>query len=555
VLAGSCSEPLSHLEVLVIDCQATAAAPHGHLLEIGWARAGATTRNASARLVVLPNGQRIPPAVARLTGISERMVQDGVAADVAWLEVASEAATLARQPAPTVIHFARFEQPFLRALAGGEPPLDIVCTHDIARRLLPDLPRCGVRAVAGYFGRGVGTLRRSADHVAATAFVWRELVRLLEDEGISTWSALQQWLALGRATRRKRRVWPMPRAVRLSVPDAPGIYRMLRTSGDVLYVGKAASLRHRVNSHFRKQNGMHERTLEMLSQARGISFDVTPTALEAALVEPDEIKQHRPPYNIALTIGDRALWFAPPDLSARSAHPSPRCPLGPFPSAGMLDEFGALAGADRRALGSGRWRPDAATFDEGYARLCATHAELAGLKACTTTARQDLGAHERLLRLGTRLWREGRRDHDVDADEETRAITTWTPELVQRSLEWLSLRAALARRRAIWLTRLVDASVVWAEPGSAGARLIVVENGEVLLRDNVEADAPPPIPPGCARPISARREVFTVARFDRLRVLSTELKRLAGAGAPVALRLGPGPPLADTRLASVLWWV
>jgi len=330
---------------------------------------------------------------------------------------------------------------------------------------------------------------------------------------------------------------------------------MLRTSGDVLYVGKAASLRHRVNSHFRKQNGMHERTLEMLSQARGISFDVTPSALEAALVEPDEIKQHRPPYNIALTIGDRALWFAPPNLSARSAHPSPRCPLGPFPSAGMLDEFGALAGADRRALGSGRWRPDAATFEAGYARLCASHAELAGLKACTTTARHDLGAHEKFLRLGTRLWKEGRRDHDVDADEETRAITTWTPELVQRSLEWLSLRAALARRRAIWLTRLVDASVVWAEPGSAGARLIVVENGEVLLRDNVEANAPPPIPPGCARPISARREVFTVARFDRLRVLSTELKRLAAAGAPVAVRLGPGPPLADTRLASVLWWV
>src|SRR5262249_39591060 len=155
----------------------------------------------------------------------------------------------------------------------------------IARRLLPDLPRRGVRALSGYFGRGVGVLRRSADHVEATAFVWRELLRLLQGEGISTWSALQEWLAITPATRqRRRRVWPMPRDVRLSVPDAPGIYRMLRTSGDVLYVGKAASLRHRVNSYFRKQNGVHERTLEMLSQARGISFDVTPTALEAALV-------------------------------------------------------------------------------------------------------------------------------------------------------------------------------------------------------------------------------------------------------------------------------
>jgi DNA polymerase-3 subunit epsilon len=540
-------ESLSQLEVLVIDCQATAAAPRGHLLEIGWARAGTTTTDAHVRLIALPDGERIPPAVARLTGISERMAEDGVDPQVAWRELANEAATLARQPAPTVIHFARFEQPFLRALAGGTPALDIVCTHDIARRLLPDLPRRGVRALTGYFGRAVGPLRRSGDHVAATAFVWRELVGLLEDNGISTWSELQEWLASTSERRqRRRRLWPMPRDLRLSMPDAPGIYRMLRTSGDVLYVGKAASLRHRVNSYFRKQNGIHERTLEMLSQARGISFEVTPSALEAALVESDEIKRHRPPYNLALTVEDRALWFAPPDLSARSARPSPQCPVGPFPSAATLDEFSELAAADRRALGSARWAPDAATFEAGYARLCAAHPEL---------SRPDLGAHERLLRLGTRLWRDGRRDHDVEADEETRRIAAWTPELVQLSLEWLALRGALARRRAIWLTRLVDVSVRWTEPGTAGARLIVIENGDVVVEADVEPGATPPLPLGHARPVAARREAFTLERFDRLRVLSTELKRLAAVGAPVALRLGAAPPLADARLAAVLSWV
>jgi DNA polymerase-3 subunit epsilon len=541
------AESLAGLEVLVVDCQATAAAPHGHLLEIGWARAGPTTRDVQARLIALPNGARIPPAVARLTGITARMAQHGVNAPLAWRELSNAAATLARQPAPTVIHFARFEQPFLRALAGGAPPLDIVCTHDIACRLFPDLPRRGVRALAGYFGRAVGALRRSADHVEATAFVWRELVPLLEDEGISTWTALRAWLAAkGETGTRRRRVWPMPRDVRLSLPEAPGIYRLLRTSGDVLYVGKAASIRHRVNSYFRKQHGIHERTLEMLSQARGISFAVTPSALEAALVEADEIKQHRPPYNVALTLENRALWFASPDLSARSPQPSLPCPIGPFPSAGMLDEFAALAAADCRALGSSRWRPDPATFDAGYAKFCAVHPEL---------SRRDLGAHERLLRLGTRLWREGRRDHDVEPDDETRAITIWTSELVQRSLEWLALRGALARRRAIWLTRLVEASLVWTEPGTAGARLIVVENGDVVLTSTVETGATPPIPPGYARPIAARRAVFTVARLDRVRVLTTELKRLVVAGAPVALRLGVGPPLADARLASVLWWL
>jgi len=542
------SESLSELEVLVVDCQATAAAPHGHLLEMGWARTGTGTTCADTRLIALPDGEHIPAAVMRLTGISERMSQDGVDAHVAWRELSNEAATLARQPAPTVIHFARFERPFLSALADGAPLLDIVCTHDIARRLLPDLPRCGVRALAGYFGRGVGALRRSADHVEATAFVWGALVPLLRDEGISTWSALQEWLANSRAMSRRRRVWPMPRNMRLSLPDAPGVYRMLRTSGDVLYVGKAASLRHRVNSYFRKQTGVPERTLEMLSQARGISFDVTPSALEAALIEPDEIKQHRPPYNVALTVENRALWFAPPNLTARSAHPSSQCPLGPFPSAGMLDEFGALAAGENRAPGSSRWRPDAVTFEAGYARLCTVHPEL---------SRQDRGAHDRLLRLGTRLWREGRRDRDVDDDpnEAGRGLTVWTPELEQVSLEWLALRAALARRRAIWLTRLSDSSVVWRESGDGGARLIVIEEGEMALSAAVDTSAPPPIPPGYYRPVAARREAFTLASFDRLRVLTTELKRLIAAGAPVALRLGVGPALDESRLASALWWV
>ena len=175
----------------------------------------------------------------------------------------------------------------------------------------------------------------------------------------------------------------------------------------------------------------------------------------------------------------------------------------------------------------------------------------------TPSCRASTSQHyTKLLRLGTRLWREGRRDRDVDEDDDAnRGLSVWTPEFVQVSLEWLALRAALARRRAIWLTRLADSSVVWREPGDSCARLIVIENGDVALSASVDASAPPPIPPGYSRPVATRRQAFTLASFDRLRVLTTELKRLITAGAPVALRLGAGPPLDESRLASALWWV
>src|SRR5262249_43380866 len=158
-------------------------------------RVSKTVIHPHARLIALPDGEQIPPAVARITGISAQMMRSAVDGRHAWSELSDQAASLTQQPAPTVIHFAQFEQPFLRPLAAGVFPLDVVCTREMARRLLPALPRCGLRALAGYFGRSVSALRRSADHVEATAFVWQELVRLLETKHVSTWSALHDWLA------------------------------------------------------------------------------------------------------------------------------------------------------------------------------------------------------------------------------------------------------------------------------------------------------------------------------------------------------------------------
>ncbi|HEY2514004.1 MAG TPA: hypothetical protein VGI39_24225, partial [Polyangiaceae bacterium] len=250
--------PLTELSVLVVDCQATLAAPRGHLIEIGWAVAGprgaGAPIGAASRLVRLPEGESVPAGVTRITGITDELLASGGSAEEAWRDLTRDAAGLSPGETFAVAHFARFERPFLERLAGGALPLEMVCTHEIAVRLFPDLPRRGLRALAGYFGGSVGALRRSGEHVAATAFVWERLVGLLGERGVRSWSDLRAWLAepVSRGARAKRG-WPMPREVRLALPDRPGVYRMLRTSGDVLYVGKAASLRARVNSYFRKQ--------------------------------------------------------------------------------------------------------------------------------------------------------------------------------------------------------------------------------------------------------------------------------------------------------------
>lgn len=251
---------------------------------------------------------------------------------------------------------------------------------------------------------------------------------------------------------------------------------------------------------------------------------------------------------MALGADAHGVWFAAPDLSARGPRPSARSPLGPFPSAELLDQFAALARGDRACLTRGRRGPEARVFDAGFTALCAAHREW---------RRDDVSARARLLRLGTRLWREGRRDREleVDGDDRPELEAAWTVEQVQATLERLALRAPLARRRAKSLTRLMDAAVVWSEPGSTDARLLVIECGDLTSCEPVGEGVPVPVPPGRHRSTAGRRRGITVARFDRLRVLTTELKRLVSAGAPVALRLDAAPALARDRLARVLSWV
>lgn len=83
------------------------------------------------------------------------------------------------------------------------------------------------------------------------------------------------------------------------LPDSPGVYRMLNEKGEVLYVGKAKSLKKRVLSYATPSRTV-QRIQRMIAQTMGMEFIHTHTEVEALLLEANLIKKFRPRYNILL---------------------------------------------------------------------------------------------------------------------------------------------------------------------------------------------------------------------------------------------------------------
>ena len=123
-----------------------------------------------------------------------------------------------------------------------------------------------------------------------------------------------------------------------------GVYRMLDSEGQVLYVGKAKNLKNRV-SNYARLSGHTARITRMINSTSSMMFLTTDTEIEALLLEQNLIKQLKPKFNVLLR-DDKSF----PDISISMAHPFPqvvksrgrRLPdnkyFGPFASARAVNQ-------------------------------------------------------------------------------------------------------------------------------------------------------------------------------------------------------------------------
>ena len=129
-----------------------------------------------------------------------------------------------------------------------------------------------------------------------------------------------------------------------TLPSSPGVYRMLDPAGDVIYVGKARSLKARV-SNYTRLGGHTNRIARMIAATASMEFVTTRTESEALLLEANLIKRFRPRFNVLLR-DDKSFPYilisrdhgAPQILKHRGARKRKGDYFGPFASAGAVNQ-------------------------------------------------------------------------------------------------------------------------------------------------------------------------------------------------------------------------
>lgn len=230
-------------------------------------------------------------------------------------------------------------------------------------------------------------------------------------------------------------------------PTAPGVYRMIDAKGDVLYVGKAKSIRKRVLSYARP-TGLDTRIERMVAATAAMEFVSTRTETEALLLEANLIKRLRPRFNVLLR-DDKSFPYilitsdhwAPQILKHRGARNRKGHYFGPFASVWAVNR--TITALQRAFL----LRSCSDSFFESRTRPCLLHQ----IKRCSAPCTNEIefSAYSELVREAT-AFLSGR----------SRAIKEELAADMERAAEAMDFE-----RAAIYRDRLAALSAVQSTQG------------------------------------------------------------------------------------------
>ncbi len=281
----------------VIDVETTGlSALKNRIIEIGMVRVERLKIVSRFHSLVNPHTY-IPAFITQFTSISNDDVKDAPAFE----DLADRILEFCQDSVLTA-HNLPFDYSFLSSefsICGYHlPHFDTLCTLKLARRVFPFLKSRSLGSVAIHLKIKNPEAHRALSDAETTARILIKLIRYLKKQ--EQISSLQQLLDFqNNYSARANSVIKKNLSEDIaSVPNAPGIYYFLNKKNEIIYIGKAKSLRERMKSYF--SVSAEYKTKKIVKQATRLKVEITNSELTALLLEAELIKKLTPKLNSQL---------------------------------------------------------------------------------------------------------------------------------------------------------------------------------------------------------------------------------------------------------------
>lgn len=266
-----------------------------------------------------------------------------------------------------------------------------------------------------------------------------------------------------------------------ALPEQPGVYRMLDSSGTVLYVGKAINLKKRVSSYFSKQN-VSVKTQTLVTQIASIEITVTRTETEALLLESSLIKSLMPKYNVLLRDDKTYPYihvtkhrFPRMEIFRTRKKPSTADFYGPYPSATSVREALQLI---QKVF---KIRNCSDSYFNARSRPCLQYEIKRCTAPCVNFIQQE--AYQQSVADAIRFL-EGKSSLLIDTltGRMQQAVTQLAFEEASVLRDQIKALRLIQEQQAIVHTKgNADVIVVEAQPGFACIQYVSIRNGQVIV--------------------------------------------------------------------------
>lgn len=282
----------------VVDVETTGLSPrYNGIIEIGLVKVSGLKIVDRFHSYVNP-GKDIPYFITQLTGITNEDVYDAPFFE----DIADEVIEFIGENILSAHNFS-FDNSFLKKefrYCGKEPGENLnLCTLKLSRRLFPMLRSKSLGVVCNHLN-----LKNTKEHSAlgdaeATAKLLIKLIKELKTK--HDIHQVDQLLNFQFIPKNLQMQIPIKKKLGEDVsilPDAPGIYYFLNSRNDVIYIGKAKSLKNRVKSYFLQT--APRKAKKIVKQASRLKIEITNSELTALLMEAELIKLINPKHNVML---------------------------------------------------------------------------------------------------------------------------------------------------------------------------------------------------------------------------------------------------------------